>query len=248
MGAPSVVLVSRSFAAQVFPGQNAVGRRLNICWPIPNPVEIVGIAAEIRQTAPEDRPRPTVYLANLQAPMFFASLVVRAKSDPVALTPAVLEAIHRVNPDQAVSNVRTMDEVFSRAVSRPRLQSLLLGTFAAIGLLLAAIGVYGVAAYSVTQRTREIGIRMVLGASRRGVAGMILREGLLVAGAGLCIGLAGAASLSGVVGKLLYDVAPGDPATLVSVSALLVAAVILAMLVPARRATRIAPIVALREE
>lgn len=248
VGAPSVAVVSRGFALKVFGRQDVVGQRLNLCWSIPNPVEIVGVSADIKQKGPERQPRETIFVANRQAPTYGAGLVIRTAGDPAGMEAAVVEAIHRVNPRQAVSDVRTLEEVFSRAVAEPRFQSVLLGVFAGIALLLAAMGVYGVVAYSVTQRTREIGIRMALGASRGRVAKMVLNEGMVLATAGIVIGLVGALALARVIGTLLYEVAPTDPLMLTSAAIALAATVVVAAIVPARRASKIAPVIALREE
>jgi predicted permease len=248
IGAPSVVMVTQSFAAKVFPGQNALGKQLNICWDVPNPVEIVGITSDIRQERLGKTPQPTIFIPASQYPPYYVSLMVRTGGDPASQARGIQEAIHRVNPDQALYGVRTMDEVFSRSVAQPRFQSVLLTVFASVALLLATIGVYGVVAYSVAQRTREIGIRVVLGATRRSVATLVLREGLALAVLGVAIGLAGSLALSRVMRQLLFEIQPNDPATLSFVSAMLILVVVFAVLVPARRAARIAPVVALREE
>jgi putative ABC transport system permease protein len=248
IGSPSAVMVTQSFASEVFPGQNAIGKQLNICWSIKNPVEIVGVTNDIRQKDLAKAPRATIFLPATQTPPYFTGLVVRTSGDPAAQTRSVEAAIQRVNPDQAVFDVRTMDEVFARSVAQPRFESMLLLGFAAVALSLAAIGVYGVVAYSVTQRTREIGIRVVLGATRRRVAGLVLREGLVLAALGVGIGLAGALGLSRVMQGMLFAIRPNDPATLAFVSAMLVLVVVFAVLIPARRAAVIAPVAALREE
>ncbi len=248
IGAPSVAIVTRSFAAKVFPGESAVGKQIRVCWSVPNPVQIVGVSADIRQTTPEKAPRETVFLPNLQTPTYGAGLVIETENDPASEARTVEAAIHRVNPNQAVSGVRTMDELFAQSVAQPRFQSLLLGVFAALALAIAAIGVYGVVGYSVTQRTREIGIRVVLGATRRGVAAMVLKEGIVLTAGGVVLGLAGAFWLSQLLSDLLFEVRPTDPPTLIAVSALLAATAALAACIPARRATRIAPVVALRDE
>jgi putative ABC transport system permease protein len=245
---PSVAIVNQSFAQQYFPGEDPVGRRINVCWTIPNPVEIVGVVADARQKELRLAPRPTIFLANAQAPRFFAQLVMRSRSDPRQLAHAVEAAIHRVNKDQPVSAVSTMQEVLSGSVAESRFQLGLLLVFAAIAVVLAAIGVYGVVSYSVNQRTQEIGIRVALGARAGNVVSLVLREGLLLAGVGVLIGLAGALALTRVLRSLLFEITPTDPLTLFTVSSLLLIVSAVAIAVPARRAMSVDPMVALRHE
>jgi len=247
-GTASVAVINQSFAQQYFPGEDPVGRRINVCWTIPNPVEIVGVVADARQKELRLAPRPTIFLANPQAPRVFGQLVMRSKSDPRRLARAVEAAIHRVNKDQPVSAVSTMEEVLSGSVAEPRFQLGLLLVFAAIAVLLAAIGVYGVVSYSVNQRTREIGIRVALGARAGNVAGLVLREGMLLAGIGVVLGLAGALALTRVLRSLLFEITPTDPLTLFTVSWLLLIVSAVAIAAPARRAISVDPMVALRHE
>jgi putative ABC transport system permease protein len=161
---------------------------------------------------------------------------------------AVQAAIHRVDPDQAVSNVAAMDDVFSDSVARPRFQLVLLVVFAGIAVLLATIGVYGVVSYSVSQRTQEIGIRVALGAGSLDVSRLVLREGLLLGGIGVAVGLAAALASTRVLGSLLFEVTPTDPLTLGAVACLLLGVALAAAVIPARRATKVDPMVALRYE
>jgi putative ABC transport system permease protein len=247
-GSPSVAVVNHAFAEHFFHGRDPVGRSLNVCWTVPNPVTIAGVVADARQTDLQRPPQPTIFLDNIQAPMYFAHLVVRSRHDPTRVARAVQAAIHRVDPDQAISGVETMQEIFSDSVSRPRFQLVLLSIFAALAVLLATIGVYGVVSYSVTQRTQEIGIRMALGARRGDVTRMVLREGLLVAGAGIAAGLVGAVAFGRVLRGLLFEVSPIDPATLAAVAALLLAVSLVGTWLPARRAAQVDPMVALRYE
>jgi predicted permease len=247
-GTPSVLVVNHAFAERFLAGQNPVGKKLNVCWTVPNPVEIVGVVADARQTELREAPHPTIFLANPQAPMYFARLVVRTRNDPRQLARAVQAAIHRVDPDQAVSNVQTMDDIFSDSVARPRFQLVLLVVFAGIAALLATIGVYGVVSYSVTQRTQEIGIRVALGARSGDVLRLVLREGLLLGGLGVAAGLAAAVVSTRVLRSLLFEVTPTDPVTLGAAAGLLLAVAFAAALLPARRATRVDPVVALHYE
>ena len=247
-GASPVAIVNHAMAERYFAGQNPIGKQLNVCWTVPNPVEIVGVVADARQVELKVPPQPTIFLANSQSPMYFAHLVVRAQNDPHRMARAVQAAIHRVDPDQAISNVETMDTIFSDSVARPRFQMVLLLVFAGIAVLLATIGVYGVVSYSVSQRTQEIGIRVALGARRGDVSRLVLREGLLLGGLGVAAGLVAAVAFTRVLGSLLFDVTPTDPVTLGGVAGVLLAVALAATLWPARRATKVDPMVALRYE
>jgi putative ABC transport system permease protein len=247
-GSPGVAIVNHAFAEHFFHGRDPVGRALNVCWTISNPVTIAGVVADARQTELQRAPQPTIYLDNIQAPMYFAHLVVRSRNDPNRMARSVQAAIHRVDADQAISGIETMREVFSDSVSRPRFQLVLLLIFAGIALLLAIIGVYGVVSYAVAQRTQEIGIRMALGARTADVSRLVLREGLLLAGIGVVLGLAGAVVFSRLLRSLLFEVTPTDPVTFACVAGLLLAVAIAATWLPARRAAKVDPMVALRYE
>lgn len=247
-GTHSVLIVNHAFAQRYFSGQNPIGKSLNVCWTVPNPVEIVGVVSDARQEGLQAAPEPTIFLDNSQGPMYFAKVVVRTRSDPRQMTRAVEAAIHRVDPDQAISDVETMEEVFSDSVSRPRFQLVLLLIFAGMAVLLATIGVYGVVSYSVSQRTQEIGIRVALGAHTGDVARLVLREGVLLGILGVALGLAGAVASTRVLNSLLFEITPTDPLTLGTVAGLLMAVAIAATLIPARRATKVDPMVALRYE
>ncbi|HTU45007.1 MAG TPA: ABC transporter permease [Bryobacteraceae bacterium] len=245
---PSVALVNQAFASKYFPNQDPVGQKLNVCWTVKSPAQIVGVVSNARQTDLESAPEPTIYLDNSQAAMYFANLAIRTNGDPERITRAVLAAIHGLNPDQAVSEVRTMDEVVSISVARPRLELILLATFAGMAILLAALGIYGVLSYSVVQRTREIGLRVALGASNHDVLGMVLGEGLVLVVIGVGVGLAATIVLTRLLKTLLFEVQPNDPSTLFLVTMLLIAVALIAMLIPARRAFGVDPMEALRYE
>jgi putative ABC transport system permease protein len=247
-GTPSVLVVNHAFVERFFPHENPVGKKLNVCWTVRSPVEIVGVVADARQTRLQVAPQPTIFLANAQAPMYFAHLVVRARHDPRRMAHAVEAAIHRVDPDQAVSDVETMDTVFTDSVARPKFQMALLLVFAGIAVLLATIGVYGVVSYSVSQRTQEIGIRVALGARSADVLRLILREGLLLGGLGVAAGLAATVVCTRMLRALLFEVTPTDPVTLGAVAGLILVVAMGAALWPARRAARVDPTVALRYE
>jgi predicted permease len=245
---PPVAIVNDAFARKFFPGENVLGKQLRVCWTIEKPVEIVGVVADARQGELQDSPEPTIFLCNSQAPMYFAFLVVRAQGDPRQILRAAETAVHRVDPDQAVSQLRTMDSVYSDSVSAPRFQLILLLVFAGIALALAMIGIYGVVSYSVSQRAQEIGIRVALGARAADVARMVLGEAVLLAGIAVFVGLAGAFALTRLLQSLLFEVTPTDPATLAAVAAAVLCVVVISASIPARRAVRVDPLEALRHE
>ena len=196
----------------------------------------------------KDDPKPTIFLASSQAGAYGVTLVIRTANDPNQIILPVETAIHNYDPQQAISEVQTMEHVFSDSASEARFQLILLLIFAGIAVLLAMIGVYGVVSYSVTQRTQEIGVRMAMGADTRQIARLVLREALGLAALAVAIGLAGAIALTRLMESLLYETTPNDPPTLaISATAILIVAAA-AALIPARRATRVDPLVALRYE
>jgi predicted permease len=247
-GAPAAAIVNRAFVLKFLPNMDAIGQQMNVCWDVPNPVRIVGVVGDARQTRLKDDPVPTIFLPNSQAAAYGVTLVIRTGGDPGQIIRPVETAIHEYDPQQAVSEVQTMEHVFSDSTSDARFQLVLLLIFAGLAVVLAMIGVYGVVSYSVTQRTQEIGVRMAMGAGTSEIARMVLREALLLAGLAVVIGIAGAFALTRAMESLLYETAPNDPATLgISAAAILFVAAG-AALVPARRATQVDPLVALRYE
>jgi predicted permease len=244
----SVVVVNRAFAERYFPGEDPLGGQLALCWSVTNPVEIVGVVANARQTQLRKAPVPTVFIPNAQSPMYFASLVVRAAEDPRQIAGAVRAAVARVDPEQGISAVRTMSEVFQSAVAEPRFQLVLLTAFAGLALFLSAVGVYAVVTYAVAQRLPEIAVRIALGAGRPQVVRLVLRDGFLLVGLGVAAGLGLALALTRLLRSILFQVAPTDPMTYVAVCALLAAVTFVACALPARRATRTDPMVALRAD
>jgi len=175
-------------------------------------------------------------------------LVVKTDVEPTSLAAAVRKSVWELDKDQPVSDVRTMEEVLSASLARQRFTTLLLGVFAALAVLLAAVGIYGVMSYSMAQRTREIGIRMALGAQKRDVLKLAVGQGLKLVAIGVVIGLIGALALTRVMTSLLFNVSATDPATLVTISLILVAVALLASYIPARRAAKVDPLIALRYE
>jgi putative ABC transport system permease protein len=243
---PSAAIVNQAFASKFFPAGDALGKQLGVCWTVHNPVQIVGVVADSRQTKLKDAPSPTIYLAVTQAPLAGATFVIRAAGDPQQVLRSVALAIHRVDPDQPITEVRTMDRVFSDSASDARFQVVLLVIFAGLAVALAIIGVYGVVSYSVSQRTQEIGVRMAMGAASASIAWMVLREALALAALAVAIGLAGAFALTRVMETLLYETTATDPATLTAASIAVLVVATLAALLPARRAMGVDPMVALR--
>jgi putative ABC transport system permease protein len=250
--APHVVIISQSLAHHYWPRGDALGRRLkpgfsNDAW-----CTVVGIVADTKQYSLDETPSPSMYLPYGQASATFwmedITLVVRTVLQPLSLVQAARHAVESVDPDLPVFNVVTMEQLIYRSASAPRFNTVLLGIFASLALILAAIGIYGVMSYAVTQRTHEIGVRMALGAKARDVLGQVIAQGMRRALAGIALGLAGALILTRFLASLLYSVRPVDPATYLTVSLLLLAVALLACYVPARRAATVDPMIALRHE
>ena len=246
-GSPAVFMINHAMARTFWPGQDAVGKRLRF-GPDQKWGEVVGVVGDVRQHQLGEPPAPMMYAPYAQDPFPFMDIAVRSASEPASLASSVARAVQSVDKDEAVYNVRTLEEVVSRSVSSRRFNTLLLGLFASLALVLTAIGIFGVISFAVTQRTHEIGVRMALGAERHDVLGLVVRQGLLLALAGVAIGLVAAWGLTRLMVRLLYGVRPTDPATFVLVSLLLTGVALLASYLPARRATRVDPMVALRYE
>jgi putative ABC transport system permease protein len=242
-----VVLVSASMARQHFAGENPIGKRISVdMFENPVPAEIVGIVGDVRYDSLTDEAQPTVYFPPSELAYPFMTLVVRTDGDPADMAPAVRRELRAIDPDQPVSDVRTMDQVMSDTVGRARFNTLLLGLFAAMATLLAAVGIFGVMSYSVTLRTREIGLRMALGAPQSQVLKLILKQGLVLTLAGIGVGLAGALALTRLLSGLLFGVGSTDPATFTAIVLLLTFVSMIACYIPARRATRVDPLIALK--
>jgi len=206
------------------------------------------VADETVSSLGNNRDDPGVYVTNEQSPMYDQAIVVRAAMDPASLQSAILKAVHDVNKDQPLEDLKTLEQIKTESMASNRLRSVMLGVFAGIALLLSAIGIYGVISYSVVQRTHEIGIRAALGASSYGILGLILRSGMWMTGIGLVIGLGGALALTRLLASLLFGIGERDPITIAAVAAILGVVAMLACYIPARRATRVDPMVALRYE
>ncbi|AHG88486.1 permease [Gemmatirosa kalamazoonensis] len=247
-GARKVVLVSETAARTFWPNEDPLGKPVSVgqggFWK--DTAYVVGVVGDVRYETLDAPPRPDVYLSYLQSPSR-AMLYVRTAGDPLAVAGAVRRAVADVAPDAPVYEVRTLASRFGDALAFARMSAVLLALFAAVALALATIGVYGVISFAAAERTREMGIRVALGATRRDVAGLVFRQGLAIALAGGAIGVLGALAATRVLRSLLYDVAPSDPATFVGVGALLLATIALASWTPARRAARVPPAQVLRD-
>ena len=240
------IIVSDSLVKKTMGDVDPIGRRIVLSWNDKGPDEIIGVVGDIRATSLETEPRPATYLPPTRFAYPFMSVVVRTASDDVAVVPAIIRAVRDLDPDVPVSDVRAMNEVVSRSTAQRRLTMLLLTLFAALALVLAAVGIYAVISYSVTQRTQEIGIRMALGAARTAVMRMVLRQAMTLALVGVAAGAAGAWALTRLMQKLLFGIEPSDPLTFAAVAVLLSAIAAAAAAIPALRATRVDPAIALR--
>ncbi len=247
-----VTLINRRLAEQYWPGEDAIGKRIKV-GPADSPnswLTVVGVVGDVRQTGLQVQ-KLEFYVPYMQERRSFMAprdLVVRTKADPAVVAAAVRKAVWSVDKDQPVSNVRTVDEVFSAAISQERFQALMLGLSAALALVLACVGLYGVISYSVVQRTHEIGVRMALGAQRVHVLSLVIRQGMSLTFVGLIIGIVAGTFVTRVLTDMLFGVTPRDPLTFAGVPVLLLVVAFLACYIPARRATRIDPLVALRYE
>jgi putative ABC transport system permease protein len=249
--APLVALVNETFAGRYWPGENAVGKRIKFPGSESRPQpwrEIVGVVKDVKQRRLDTDGTLQMYLPLAQYPSFAMTLVVRAESNAAAMTAAVRKEILGVDAEQAVFNVTTMNQLLLDSISLRRFLMTLLGVFAAVALTLAAVGIYGVISYSVTQRTHEIGIRLALGAGSRDVIKLVVGHGLALALAGVGIGVAAALAATRLMSTLLYSVNAADPVTFASISLLLILVAVLASCIPALRAMRVDPMVALRHE
>ena len=247
--AKHVVLISESMARQHFPSEDPIGKRVLVQMSDKSvPTEIVGVVGDVRYVSLTGEAQPTVYFPLPELITPFMTFVIRTAGDPAQMAPAVRRELGAINPDQPVSDVQTMNQVMSETVGRARFNTLLLGLFAGLATLLAAVGIFGVMNYSVTLRTHELGLRMALGAQPGSVLMLVLRQGLLLTFVGIAIGLAGALALTRIISSLLYGVSADDPATFAATVVLLGIVSLVACYIPARRATRVDPLVALRYE
>ena len=255
-GSAPVLVINDRLAKRYFPDQEPIGQHILIQEIVPGKTalgneiswEVVGVVASEKIGGPRDDQSAGVYVSNEQTPAYGMTLIVRAKLDPLSLANSISAAVHSVGKDQALGDFRTVDQIKEQALAGNRLQATLMGIFAGVALLLAALGIYGVISYSVEQRTQELGIRAALGASKQNLLGLVLLRGLALTGIGLAIGLAGSLAVTRQMKSILFGVGAQDPATMIGVAAILWAVAVTACYIPSRRATKADPMVALRYE
>jgi putative ABC transport system permease protein len=252
---PGVVIVNEAFARTYFPNENPLGRRLKIGQPARIwrnqrflSFEIVGIVGDVKSSGLQAASEPTYYVPSAQAPLQDMTVLVRTTSDPNSIVPALRRVVLSIDPNQPISNISTLERVVSDSIARPRLNMLLMGLFGAVAMLLAAVGIYGLLSYTVTQRTQEMGIRMALGAQVSDVLKLVLRQGMTLALIGEAVGLLGAFALTRVIQGLLFGVTPTDATIFISVVGVLSTIALFACYLPARRAAKVDPLIALRYE
>lgn len=246
-----VAVVNRELVERFFPhGENPIGKHILIAVGTPDqtPVSVVGVCAAIRRTGPGEKPLPQVFQPLAQSPSSGIAIFLRATSDPRALVSALRSQVLSIDKELPLFGVSTMDDLLAEDTRGQRFETAAVGLFAALALLLAGIGIYGVISYLVNQRTHEIGVRIALGAQRGDVLRIVIRDGLLIAGTGIAIGIGGALALTQLLRSLLFQITPTDPATYSAVTLILITIALLACYFPARRAMKVDPMVALRYE
>jgi predicted permease len=248
-GQPKVVVVNETAARTYWPGEDPIGKRIALGQGgFQDGAEVIGMVADVRYGAVETSVSPDVYLPLLQAPRAFGYLFVRTAAAPVAAVPQIRAAVEALDPNLPLIDVKTMEMRFGEATWRQRSSAWLLGIFAVLALALSATGIYAVMAQGVEQRRREIGVRLALGAARRDILHLIIGRVVAIAAAGIAIGLLVAVPTMPLLGALLYDVTPGDPSVFAVLALMVLGVTLLAGYIPARRATRVDPMITLRAE
>jgi putative ABC transport system permease protein len=250
-GAPDVVVINDTLARKYFSGQDPLGKRVTFGDPQAKDAQwftIVGVVGDVHGTRLNEEPYAQIYSCYRQTPRRSFSLIVRTAAEPTTMLKTVREQIWALDRQQPLYNVRTVDQVLAQSIARPRFNMLLITILAGVALVLAAVGIYGVISYSVSQRTHEIGVRMALGATAGDVQRLVVRQGMVLAGVGLGLGLLAAFGLTRVMASLLFGVSVTDPVTYLGLALLLGVIALLACYIPARRATKVNPVVALRAE
>jgi predicted permease len=242
------IVVSESLVKRFFGDIDAIGQHIVLSWNNQGPDEIIGVGADVRSTSLEEEPRGASYLPPARFAYPFMTIAVKTAPGVTSIVPSLVNAVRQLDPDVPVAEVRSMADVIATSTAQRRLTTIMLIVFAVVALVLAALGIYGVVSYAVTQRTQEIGIRMALGAQRAAVLRMVVGQAMSLTIAGVAMGALGAFALTRLMTKLLFNVRPGDPFTFAAVAALLVGVAVVASCVPGLRATRVDPVVALRAE
>jgi putative ABC transport system permease protein len=252
---PGVMIVNEAFVRHYFPNEDPIGRRIKPSPPARiwreqrlTSFEIVGVVRDVKSAGLQAETDPTYYLPATQAPLEDMMLLVRTTTEPAAIISSLRQTVWSIDPNQPVANVTTLEQIVSDSISKPRLNMTLMALFGALALILAAVGIYGLLSYTVTQRTREMGIRLALGAQVGDVLRLVLKQGMVLALVGQAIGLVGALALTRLIRALLFGVTPTDVTIFAAVVAVLTAIALLACYLPARRATKVDPLKALRYE
>jgi len=244
-GAPPVAIINETLARRYFPNEDPIGQQVTM---LERPMTVIGVVADVQPFRAGDPIEPEIYWPFKQRPRYATFLLIRTSSDPTATIRPIEQRLKTLDPDMSISTFRTMEELVGRQLVRPRFNMLLIGVFASVALLLAAIGIFGVISYSVAQRTREIGVRVALGAADGDIFRSVVGRGMTLTLTGVALGLVGAFGVTRVLSSLLVGVRPTDPLTFVSIAVLLMLVALLACYVPARRAMRVDAMVALRSE
>jgi putative ABC transport system permease protein len=250
IGSPPAVIVNQALAKRYFPNEDPIGKRISRSAPGENPIwfSIIGVVGDVRHAGLAAEPGPQIYSSYYEDPVLTMSVVVRSRSNPTSIALLVRSEIQKADSDIPVFNVRTMEQSASESIAPNRITMLLLGFFAAVALVLAAAGIYGIMAYSVTQRTFEVGVRMALGARPRDIITMILKQGMVLTLIGLGVGFVAALAATRVLSSVLFEISATDLLTFAIAPLILMAVALVACLIPARRATKVDPVIALRYE
>jgi putative ABC transport system permease protein len=250
-GAPHALVVNEALARKHFANEDPVGKRITFTNPEAPDAQwwtIVGIVGDVRQSSLQAEPYPQAYRSYRQVPKRAMTIVLRTSGDPLAMLGTLRQQVWSFDRQQPLANARTVEQVLAQSIARPRFNTLLIAVLAGVALVLAAVGIYGVISYSVTQRTHEIGIRMAVGADASNVLRLVVGQGMVLAGIGLALGVVGALASTRILSTLLYGVTTTDPVTYVALVLLLGFVAMVASYIPALRAAKVDPVIALRSE